>query len=160
MSTSCNQLMRRRLLTPGLLMNALPTIMVFKVCQYHSDNGWYSEKAFQEAVVDVAYFSIDANHQHGIAASRIKYMTLATRNMILHIKRLWPGAITIMLWPYSIKSAGECHKRFHLNDDRLCPLKRFSGVKTTFYLKLKHTWGCPSYKMDEKLLDCSGGIPK
>ena len=65
-----------------------------------------------------------------------------------------------MIWRCDIKATGLQPNRFHLIDDSLSPLKIFSGVETTFDLKLRHTWGCPAYIMDAKLQNRSGGLPK
>ena len=80
--------------------------------------------------------------------------------MLLHAKRHWPEAITTILWTYDIKAEGARHNSFHLNNSGIFPFQLFSGVETTFDLKLKHTWGCLDYIMDAKLQGGYGGIIK
>ena len=80
--------------------------------------------------------------------------------MILHAKRHWLETITTIILLYAIKESGARHNHFYMNNDGMCPLELFSGVKTTFDLKLNHTGGCLAYILDAKLQDRSRGIPK
>ena len=108
----------------------------------------------------ITYCCIGTHHQNVIAEAHIEYLTLAEWTMLLRAKRHWPEAITTMLFPYAIKAAGARHNRFHMNNNGLSPLELFSGVETTFDIKLNHTWCCPAYILDTKLQDRSGGILK
>ena len=135
-----------------------------KVCRYHANNKLYSKKSFWGAVADagqtITYCGVSAHHQNGIETARIKNLRLVARTMLLYDRRYWREDITTMIWRCDIKATGLQPNRFHLIDDSLSPLKIFSGVETTFDLKLRHTWGCPAYIMDAKLQNHSGGAPE
>ena len=108
----------------------------------------------------ITYCGVSAHHQNGIETARIKNLRLVARTMLLYDRRYWREDITTMIWRCDIKATGLQPNRFHLINDSLSPLKTFSGVETTFDLKLRHTWGCPAYIMDAKLQNRSGGLPK
>ena len=78
---------------------------------YQGDNGRFADKCVRDAVEDVAQIitlcGVGAHHQNGTIEQKIKEITLIARTMLLHEKRMNPGYITPMLWPFAVKCAVE-----------------------------------------------------
>ena len=74
--------------------------------------------------------------------------------------RLWPEMITIMLWPFALKHAADRHNLVTINSHGWTPLERFSGERRKIDASLFHTWGCPTFVLDDRLQSGSGKAPK
>ena len=72
-----------------------------KISQWHADNGRYTDKEFIEQVdkheQKITFCGVGAHHQNGVAEASVKKHTLKARTLLLHAKRYWPAAISIML---------------------------------------------------------------
>ena len=51
----------------------------------------------------ITFCLVGAHHQNGIVNASIKQSILGSRTILLHAQRLWPEAITTMLWPFSLR---------------------------------------------------------
>ena len=130
---------------------------------YHADNGRFAEAAFRDECnkcnQNISFCAVGAHHQNGIAKANIKTFTLGARTCLLHAKRLWPEAITTMLWLLG-KYYVECHNHFHLDDNGKSPLMKFSKVDEMPSAADFHPFGCPVFVLESKLQSSTKGIPK
>ena len=90
----------------------------------------------------------------------IKRFTLSARTSLLHAKRLWPEAITTMLWPFALQYSVEVYNTFHLDGNGTSPLMKFSGVRELPNIDNFHPFGCPVYVLECALQTSSKGLPK
>ena len=123
--------------------------------RYHADNGRYAEEGFHDAVKaanqELTFCGVGAHHQNGIAKSHVKIITLAGRTLLLHAKRMWPEAITTMLWPLSLKATDDCHNELSLNEAGSTPLRIFCQTTASIAPKHWYPFGCPVYVLDDHL---------
>ena len=135
-----------------------------KIKSYHADNGRFSEARFRDDCKQndqsISFCAVGAHHQNGIVESHIKTFTLQARTCLLHAKRLWPEAITTMLWPFALQYCVESHNKFHLDKDRRSPMMKFSGVNEIPDISDFHPFGCPVFVLESKLQGNSKAIPK
>ena len=50
-----------------------------------------------------------------------------------------------MLWPYALKAFEEKMDELKVDDNRITPMKDFSGTTTDINVKSHHSWGCSVY---------------
>ena len=136
----------------------------YSVKHYHADNGRFADTTFQLAVAHadqrISFCGVGSHHQNGIVENRIKTLTETARILLLHAQRMWPEAISQILWPFAIKTACDHYKHFHLDDDGRSPMERLVGTTNSFHLHDFHPWGCPVYILDSRLQSGIKGVPK
>lgn len=134
------------------------------IAGYHADNGRFAEARFREQCElekqTLSYCAVGAHHQNGIAESNIKTFTLGARTCLLHAKRLWPEAITTMLWPFALQYYVESYNTFHMDKEHRTPLMKFSGSLDLPDVTNFHPFGCPVFVLESKLQTSSKGLPK
>ena len=135
-----------------------------KIKGYHADNGRFAEAAFRDDCTacdqTISFCAVGAHHQNGIAEAGIKRFTLSARTSLLHAKRMWPEAITTMLWPFALQHSVEVFNTFHFDSDGKSPFMKFSGVHDPPALEDFHPFGCPVYVLAAtrpwKIYGCNG----
>ena len=131
---------------------------------YHADNGRFSEAAFKDDCErcdqDISFCAVGTHNQNEIAKANIKTFTLGVRTSLLRAKRLWPEAITTILWPFAMQYFMECYNNFHFDDNGKSPLMKFSGIDEKSSIEHFHPFGCPVFVLDSKLQSSTKGIPK
>eukprot|EP00978_Attheya_sp_CCMP212_P037788 scaffold181389_cov64-Attheya_sp.AAC.3 len=68
-------------------------------------------------------------------------------------------AISTHLWPYALRSANDSINHAPRLLDKVIPIEAFTGTQLPMRVRLQHTFGCPTYALNNKL---QGGksIPK
>ena len=135
-----------------------------RIKSYHADNGRFAEAGFKEdckrCSQNISFCAVGAHHQNGIAEAGIKRFTLSARTSLLHAKRLWPEAVTTMLWPFALQYSVEVYNTFHFDSNGMSPLMKFSGVQELPKINNFHPFGCPVYVLECALQTSSKGLPK
>ena len=70
--------------------------------------------------------------------------------MLLHAIYRWPSAVTIHLWPYSLRYAACIFNNTPFKDG-ISPLENFRSTDLSANMRHFHTFGCPVYALDEML---------
>ena len=126
-----------------------------KIRQYHTDNGRFTDKAFQtsceEPYQSLSFCGVNAHFQNGIAEKKIRDLQDTARTMLLHTQRRWPDAINAHLWPYAMRMASVIHNNSPLNDKKVSPIELFSNSTILPQVKQFHHFGCPTYVLDSAL---------
>jgi Reverse transcriptase (RNA-dependent DNA polymerase) len=122
-----------------------------KVEAYHSDNGVFKSKAWQENCMSngqgLTFAGVNAHHQNGRAERRIRELQDMARTMLIHAKHRWPTAITANLWPYAVRMANDVLNltpSSKFPDGRI-PLSSFSKTNVTTNPIHWQPFGCPVY---------------
>ena len=134
------------------------------IMHYHADNGIFADNQFRKAVRDkgqrLTFSGVNAHFQSGMAERRIRDLQDSARTMLLHAHRRRPSAITPNLWPYAVRYASDIFNSAPMAKHKnTTPLELFSGSPARFNLRHAHTFGCPSYVLDNAL-QSGKGIPK
>ena len=70
------------------------------VKHYHSDNGWFADNGFIDAVKgkdqNITFCGVGAHHQNGIIENKNNFLTTGGRTLLLHVRRMWPNMIDEM----------------------------------------------------------------
>jgi Reverse transcriptase (RNA-dependent DNA polymerase) len=122
-----------------------------KVQSYHSDNGIFKSKAWQDHCYSngqgLTFAGVNAHHQNGKAERRIRELQDMARTMLIHAKHRWPSAITANLWPYAIRMANDvlnATPSSKFPDGRI-PSSSFSKSNVVTNPIHWHPFGCPVY---------------
>ena len=131
---------------------------------YHADNGIFADNEFRKAVASkgqrLTFSGVNAHFQSGMAERRIRDLQDSARTMLLHAHRRWPTAITTNLWPYAVRYASDMFNEAPLKKHKdKTPIELFSGSPVRFNIRNAHTFGCPSYVLDNEL-QAGKGLPK
>ena len=131
---------------------------------YHADNGRFAEKEFREEIIkrnqSISFCAVGAHHQNGVIENRIKDCTYGTRTMLLHAKRFWPEAITIMLWPFALLAYIERRNNLQLDSNNQTPLQKICKLGKKLDITKFHTWGCPVFVLESQIQTDPKGLPK
>ena len=125
-----------------------------RISHYHADNGRFQESLFVDDIKlnaqTISFCAVNAHHQNGIVERHNRTLTESARTMLLHAERLWPEAITQMLWPFALKYASHIHNNLSLNSHGKSPSERFLQTSTIGTLDISdfHTFGSPCYVLD------------
>ena len=125
-----------------------------RISHYHSDNGRFSEASFTDDAKlnaqSLSFCGVGHHAQNGIAERKIGLLTEQARIMLLFAQRLWPQAISPILWPFALKMAAHLHNHFHLDENGASPASKFLRTSQDSLLTLSdfHTFGCPCYVMN------------
>ena len=103
-----------------------------RVCSYRAYNGIFSEPQFKEAVQtcrkNISYYGVSYQHKNAIFERMINKLTLVSWDLLLHVTRLWPEAVSTMMWHFSFKAACQRYKSLEMDEDGKTPEHTFSGV--------------------------------
>jgi hypothetical protein len=119
-----------------------------KIELYHSDNGIFKSKAWQDHCYNngqgLTFAGVNAHHQNGKAERRIRKLQDMARTMLIHAKHRWPSAITANLWPYAIRMANDV---LNSTPSSKFPDGRIPISKSNVATNLIHwqPFGCPVY---------------
>ena len=134
------------------------------ISAYRADNGRFAKQAFRDECAlqqqSISFCPVGARHQNGTAEASIKHSTLGSRTILFHAQRMWPEAITTMLWPFALKEFIHTSNHFRLDEDGRSPYMRFTGTDSLPIMSQQHPWGCPDYVLEAKLQGNTKGIPK
>ena len=83
----------------------------------------------------------DLTTKNTIVEHRIKELTLGSLTILLHSSRLWPEAVSTMMWPFYFKAACQKYNNMEIYEERKTPDQKFSGVEFQIFLTDYHTWG-------------------
>ena len=125
-----------------------------RISHYHADNGRFQESLFVDDVKlnaqTISFCAVNAHHQNGIVERHNRTLTESARTMLLHAERLWPEAVTQMLWPFALKYAAHIHNNLSLNSHGKSPSERFLQTSAIGSLDISdfHTFGSPCYVLD------------
>ena len=134
-----------------------------QVRAYRADNGRFGEQAFRDECAlqeQSITCGVGAHHQNGIAEACVKVSTLGARTLLLHAQRLWPEAITTMLWPFALLEHVRTINHFNLDNAGKSPYMKFASVDSPPQLSDQHPWGCPLYVLEHILQNDSKSLPK
>ena len=91
---------------------------------YHADNGRFSEREFREETKksnqSMSFCAAGTHRQDGVVENCTKDYTLGARNVLLHAKRFFLDAIT-MLWLFSLLACVYRRKHFQLDEINKSP---------------------------------------
>jgi transposase InsO family protein len=122
-----------------------------KIEAYHSDNGIFKSKAWQDSCYSngqgLTFAGVNAHHQNGKAERRIRELQDMARTMLIHAKHRWPTAITANLWPYAVRMANDvlnATPSSKFPDGRI-PISSFSKSNVSTNPLHWQPFGCPVY---------------
>ena len=126
-----------------------------KILHYHADNGRFADNGFIQACKDnnqgITYCGVNAHFQNGVAEKRIRDLQEQARTMLLFAVHKWPRMLSIALWPYALRTANEVRNATPMEKQTKTPMELFTQVAIAPKLKHFHTFGCPTYILDNKL---------
>ena len=100
------------------------------MCSYWADNGGFAKKTFCDECElhkqSISFCPVGAHHQNGITKESIKHSTLGSRTMIPHTHRLWPEAITTILWPFALQNYIWTSNHYRLDGNGQSPYMQFT----------------------------------
>ena len=126
-----------------------------KILHYHADNGRFADNGFIQACKDnnqgLTYCGVNAHFQNGVAEKRIRDLQEQARTMLLFAVHKWPKMLSMALWPYALRMANEVRNATPLDNQNKTPQELFTQVEIAPKLKHFHTFGCPTYILDNRL---------
>ena len=126
-----------------------------KILHYHADNGRFADNGFIQACKannqGRTYCGVNAHFQNGVAEKRIRDLQEQARAMLLFAVHKWPRMLSMALWPYALRTANEVRNATPLDGQNKTPMELFTQVAIAPKLKHFHTFGCPTYILDNKL---------
>ena len=126
-----------------------------QIRHYHADNGHFADNTFiQDCKTQgqsLSYCGVNAHFQNGIAERRIRDLQEQTRTSMLYAMSKWKKLILICLWPYAMRHANDVANATPKKGKDCSPLELFSGVKVAPKLRHFHSFGCPTYVLDNAL---------
>ena len=126
-----------------------------KILHYHADNGRFAENGFIQACKDnnqgITYCGVNAHFQNSVAENRIRDLQEQARTMLLFAVHKWPRMLSMALWPYALQTANEVCNATPMVNQTKTPMELFAQVAIAPKLKHFHTFGCPTYILDNKL---------
>ncbi len=132
---------------------------------YHADNGRFADKDFKDDCTtsnqSITFCGVGGHHQNGIAERKIKELTLGARTLLLRAKRMLPGYISTILWPFALKCAKDrLNNLVYCSDGRMPYQTNASLDALNIKLSDFHTFGSPCYVLDACLQSGLKAIPK
>ena len=137
-----------------------------RIRHYHADNGRFADDVFQDDIrihsQSISFCAVGHHAQNGIVEKKIGLLTESARTMLLHAERLWPEAISTVLWPFALKLAAHIHNHCHVSGTGSSPASLFMNTSGVYESSLEdfHTFGSPCYVLDSRLHSGIGGVPK
>ena len=126
-----------------------------KILHYHADNGRFADNGFIQACKDnnqgLTYCGVNAHFQNGVAEKRIRDLQEQARTMLLFAVHKWPKMLSMALWPYALRTANEVRNSTPMENQTKTPMELFAQVAIAPKLKHFHTFGCPTYILDNRL---------
>ena len=81
------------------------------------------------------------HHQNEIVDCRIKELLLVICTLLLHTTRLWPEAVSNMMWPFSFKASCQRYNILEIDEVVKTPEQKFSSVEFQIFPTYYHPWG-------------------
>jgi hypothetical protein len=107
--------------------------------QYHADNGRFQDTAFKSACKEqgqeLSFCGINAHFQNGRAERKIHDLQDRACTSLLHAIRKWPQAITINLWPYTMRYANDVNNALARKGEDSSPQELFSDITSKLPLR-------------------------
>ena len=126
-----------------------------EILHYHADNGRFADNGFIQACKDnnqgLTCRGVNAHFQNGVAEKRIRDLQEQARMMLLFAVHKWPKMLSMALWPDALRTANEVRNATPMDNQTKTPMELFAQVEITPKLKHFHTFGCPTYILDNKL---------
>ena len=123
-----------------------------KIIHYHADNRCFADNTFiadcKAQQQGLSYCGVNTHFQNGIAERRIRDLQEQTRTPMLYAMNKWKRMILIYLWSYAMHHANDVTNATPRKGEDQSPLERFLGIKITPKLRHFHTFGCPTYVLD------------
>ena len=98
-----------------------------KLCR--ADNGSFSDKEFMDHILQnkqsLELCAVGEHHQNDADERAIRTITESTRAMLLSDRRLWPEAITQLLWLFALSHAVHIHNHLHIDKNGTTPIAIF-----------------------------------
>ena len=135
------------------------------VKEYHSDNGIFTSRDFEEALENDEQFikksGVGAKHQNAVAERAIGTVQNMARAMLLHVRIHWPDEFDPALWPFALDYAIWIYNHIpHADRANMCPEELFTKTKMGCWaLRRARVFGCPAFVLDNRLQD-GKKIPK
>ena len=134
-----------------------------KIRHYHADNGRFADNAFIQDCktqgLSMSYCGVNAYLQNSIAERRIRDLQEQTRTSMLYAMSKWKKMILICLWPYAMRHANDVANATPKKAKDSLPLELFSGVEVAPKLRHFHSFGFPTYVLDNAV-QSGQGAPK
>lgn len=134
-----------------------------KVRHYHADNGRFADNGFINDVAkegqSISYCGVNAHWQNGICEKRIRDLQEQTTTMLLHAESKWKSVIDVHLWPYALRAANDAMNATPRLKDKKIPQQLFADSDAPTVLRHFHTFGCPTYALNNRLA-AGSTIPK
>ena len=134
-----------------------------KILHYHADNGRFTDNAliadYNAQQQSLSYCGINAHFQNGITKRCIRDLQEETRTSMLYAMNKWKRMNFICLWPYAMRHANDVANAMPRKVEDISPLEKFLGIPVRPKLHHFHTFGCPSYVLDNAI-QSRQGVPK
>ena len=126
-----------------------------KILHYHANNRRFADNGFIQACKDnnqgITYCGVNTHFQNGITEKRIRDLQEQARTMLLFAVHKWARILSMALWPYALRAASEVRNATPMENQTKTPMELFTQVPIAPKLKHFHTFGCPTYILDNKL---------
>ena len=126
-----------------------------KILHNHTNNGRFTDNGFIQACRDnnqgLTYCGVNAHFQNGMVEKRIQDLQEQARTMLLFAVHKWPHMLSMALWPYALRTANEVCNATPFEGQTKTPMELFVQVAIAPKLRHFHTFGCPTYILDNKL---------
>jgi hypothetical protein len=102
---------------------------------------------------------VNAHFQNRVAEQQIRDLSDGARTSLLHAKERWNSAISVHLWPYTVRHRNDVYNSTSKGTQRASPIELFSNMTIIPRLKHFHPFGCPMYRLN-RLLQGGKSQPK
>ena len=99
----------------------------------------------------LTYCGVNAHFQNGVAEKRIRDLQEQARTMLWFAVHKWPCMLSMALWTYALWTANEVCNTTPFEGQMKTPMELFAQVAIAPKLRHFHTFGCPTYILDNKL---------
>jgi hypothetical protein len=130
----------------------------------HSDNGIFTNKAFQESIEQSnqthSFCGVGAHWQNGVIERFIGVITTRARTMLLHAMNMWPDVITSEFWSFAFMHAVRLHNCTPRHGETQSPFTKFTNEDSPLTPHDLKVFGSPVYVLDATLQTGSIGPGK
>ena len=100
---------------------------------------------------NISYCGINAHFQNWIAEKKIHDLQEQTCTMMLYAINKWQDMVMIHLWPYGLCTVKDIMNSTLTKGSDTAPDEMFAGVEVQPKLRHYHTFGCPTFVVDNRL---------
>lgn len=108
----------------------------------------------------ISFCNIGAHHLNGLIERHISKITTRTRAILLHAKRVWPGSIACMLWPFAMAEAINLENALNLDENGRSPLQKLIATDALPTFRDYHAWEYPACTLESKVQTLPKGLLK